>query len=314
MFDEGLKSWLSLLGETNNTFNGIPHIQNIENHVNHAVPDIIKENFSSTEIFLLLSSILLHDIGKIEVKKKGVNSDFHSTYSCNKVINEWAFLKIPNEQLARWIAIIVCSHTWDSPIPGKIKEKNNCPLRKSDCALVCEKNKLSELNFYHESSDGRVRLDWLAAILRLGDEVDNIKLRTIPNWLINSKNEESWRKYINSINFDNIGRCIKLRTIDFNSKEWKKEIKFKNKKTTYRELAFSGINSIEKVLTGWNRPLIEMGLIYEKAFIESAKPSPVLYNTKEESNLLFEPALNEQLLQQIIDSMIRLENTRKLYH
>ena len=121
MFNTGIKSWLSLLGEANNTFNGIPHIQNVENHADHAVPDHIKDDFSSTEIFLLLSSILLHDIGKIDAHNDET-LPLHSTYSCNKVINDWAFLKIPNEQLARWIAIIVCAHSWDSPIPGLIKE------------------------------------------------------------------------------------------------------------------------------------------------------------------------------------------------
>lgn len=316
IFENGLNSWLTLLGQSNNTFNGIPHIKNVENHIDHAVPDIIKKKFSSTEIFLLLSSILLHDIGKIDALKNGKTDDpeekldLHSTYSCNKVINEWAFLKIPNEQLARWIAIVVCSHTWNSPIPGKIKG-NPCDFRKDQkCRLVCENNNISELDFYHEAADGQVRLDWVAAILRLGDEVDNINLRTLPNWLTNSNDKQSWRKFINSISFDIVGRCIKLYTIDFTDEDWETI----SNKNTYRARALDGILWIEKVLEGWKRPLLEMGLNYEKVFIDSAKPTPTLYNNKsyEEDNkndILIEPALNKKLLERIIYSMIRLNNS-----
>jgi hypothetical protein len=213
IFQDGLKSWLSLLGEKDKSFLGIPHTQNVETHIDNAVPDSVKRGFSSTEIFVLLASVLLHDIGKL--KKDALP---HSPKSCQIIQKNWAFLRIPSHQLSIWISAVSCSHTWPTPFPPKIFEKEKrkiCPkdVRK-DCELTCEIEEFSELNLHHEADDGPVRLDWIATLLRIGDEVDNFNRRTLPRWIPDTT-DDHWRSYINSIFFDLAGKCIKLRTCDF---------------------------------------------------------------------------------------------------
>ena len=150
-------------------------------------------------------------------------------------------------------------------------------------------------------------MDWIAAIIRLCDEVDNINFRTLPDWLTNPNDKQTWRNYINSISFDIIGHCIKLHTNDF-SKSNEKWLN-KSKEITHRQRALNGIKLIEGVLEGWKRPLLEIGLIYDKVFISSAGPTPTLYNSLDENDFILEPALNEKLLVRIVDSMITLNNS-----
>ena len=107
-----LESWSNQLGEKNGSYNGIPHLKGVELLFNNAVPDMLKKEFNSTEIFLLLSSVLLHDIGKL------FKTDKHATSSAIYIQENWAFLKIPSKQYSRWIAILSCSHCWVNPKPN----------------------------------------------------------------------------------------------------------------------------------------------------------------------------------------------------
>lgn len=310
IFQDGLKSWLSLLGEKDKSFLGIPHTQNVETHIDNAVPDSVKRGFSSTEIFVLLASVLLHDIGKLE------DALPHSTQSCQTIQKNWAFLRIPSHQLSVWISAVSCSHTWPTPFPPEIfeKEGKTCSfLGNNKCELACEIEQFSELNLYHEAYDGPVRLDWIATLLRIGDEVDNFKRRTLPPWLMPDKTDVHWRSYINSIFFDLAGKCIKLRTRDFCEPAWKSISGSGVNKKSQKEKAYEALKGINAVLGNWKRPLAEIGLTYEKAFIESARPRPTLFTypdtdaNNSEYISKIEPPLTKNLLIRIMRAMLRLD-------
>ncbi|HQG45611.1 MAG TPA: hypothetical protein PLG50_08125 [bacterium] len=72
--------------------------------------------------------------------------------------------------------------------------------------------------------DGPVRLRWLAALLRMADEVDNQVERAVPDWLRDSLPGEdpelSWRRHIHAVLFDHAGQCIKLCTLSLDPKRW----------------------------------------------------------------------------------------------
>ena len=87
MLDEAENSWLGQTGEKWGSYNGFPHIKNVERNVDKLVPDELKSRFSNTEIFILLSAILLHDIGKLD------SDTNHAKYSCLKILKDWAFFK-----------------------------------------------------------------------------------------------------------------------------------------------------------------------------------------------------------------------------
>lgn len=310
MFQDGLTSWLSLLGEKDKSFLGIPHIQNVEKHIDNAVPDSVKRGFSSTEIFVLLASVLLHDIGKLE------DALPHSTQSCHIIQKNWAFLRIPSYQLSIWISAVSCSHTWPTPFPPRLFERvmKTCPFQASkECELACEIEEFSELNLHHEAYDGPVRLDWIATLLRIGDEVDNFNRRTLPQWLVPDKTDVHWRFYINSIFFDLAGKCIKLRTRDFFDAAWDTTRGSDANEKSQREKAYEALKGIDSVLGEWKRPLGEIGLTYQQAFIESAKPRPTLFTYPDRDTngsqhiSTIEPPLTKNLIIRIIRAMLRLD-------
>jgi KaiC/GvpD/RAD55 family RecA-like ATPase len=296
-----LESWSNQLGEKNGSYNGIPHLKGVELHINNAVPDQLKKEFSSTEIFLLLSSVLLHDIGKL------FKTDCHAADSAIYIQENWAFLKIPSKQFSRWIAILSCSHFWNNPTPSTCSQED-----KEKCSLVCETGNYSELDILNESSDGTIRLKWLAALLRLADEVDNQASRAVPEELEKSVKKLSWRRLINSVIFDREGECIKLRMVSLENQN--------DLESTDYNYINEAIGKINTVLNQWASPLNEMSIKYKEAFIEVSIPVPALIpareiavekfnNTRTIIQCSFEPAFEEYLLEKLSKTMIKLENS-----
>src|ERR1035437_5806746 len=99
-----IESWSNQLGERYGSYNGYPHMKDVEFHLDNIVPYTLMKQFNPTEIFILLASILLHDIGKL------MNNDHHAADSAIYIQKHWSFLKIPTKQHSRWIAILSCSH------------------------------------------------------------------------------------------------------------------------------------------------------------------------------------------------------------
>jgi KaiC/GvpD/RAD55 family RecA-like ATPase len=296
-----LESWSNQLGEKYGSYNGIPHFKGVELHVNNAVPDQMKKEFNPTEIFLLLSSVLLHDVGKL------FEPDCHAAGSAIYIQENWAFLKIPSKQYGRWIAILACSHFWNNPTPTPCSQED-----KKKCSLVCELDNYSELDVLNESSDGIIRLKWLAALLRLADEVDNQSSRVVPEELEKSVKKLSWRRLINSVIFDREGECIKLRMVSLENKDDLESIDY-----GYIKEAVGKINA---VLVQWASPLEEMGIKYKEAFVEVSIPVPALIPSSEiafdkfaitEINIQcsIEPAFEDNLLKKLSKAMIKLENS-----
>ncbi len=303
-----LDSWTNQLGETYGSYNGYPHQKNVENNLNNSVPDILKKQFSPTEIFLLLASVLLHDIGKIFPDKNDKtdpeSKNQHSFYSAVYIQQHWPFLKIPSIQYSRWLAILSCSHCWDNPIPSPCKYKDKC-------TLVCKSESYSELDVIYESTDGIIRLKWLAALLRMADEVDNIQTRAVDEELSESVKNLSWRRLINLIVFDKEGECIKLRMLTLENLV---------DQTSYQYIQ-EAISKINITLKLWQAPLEEMNLKYQEAFIEVSIPVPVLIscnkitlknfeeNSKQEINCSIEPAYKDFIPLKLSKAMIKLENS-----
>ncbi|OEU79412.1 MAG: hypothetical protein BA865_11955 [Desulfobacterales bacterium S5133MH4] len=188
-----------------------------------------------------------------------------------------------------------------------------CPFRETkECELACEIEGFSELNLHHEAYDGPVRLDWIATLLRIGDEVDNFNRRTPPRWLPSDTMDVHWRSYINSIFFDLAGKCIKLRTRDFCETAWDTTRGTQENDKSQREKAYEALKGIDSVLRKWKRPLAEIGLTYERAFVESAKPRPTLFTYPNANHgqpvSEIEPPLTKNLIIRIIRAMLRLDH------
>ncbi len=308
---EAQKSWLGQTGQVWGSYNGVPHLTNVERNLDHLADDELKSSFSSTEIFILLAAVLLHDIGKLMVKDP--KKEAHYIHSCSKILKDWYHLKIPDFECARWIAVLACAHGWPEPLPPPA-----CPALAGELCALCFSGRggarSSELDADPVALDGPVRLRWLAALLRMADEVDNEIERAVPDWLRDSLPGEdpelSWRRNIHAVLFDRAGQCIKLSTLSLDAKQWGK-----------KQLAFLGqaVGKIDIVLQAWCEPLEEMGIFLKRAFIDVALPAPSLYTAADLDRIgddpafvpsSIEPALENDplLLDKLYVSMVRLDN------
>jgi hypothetical protein len=269
----GLSEWIPLLHFDRGSHAGYPHLLNVEENVNRMVTDEIKETFSAGEIFLLLSSIFLHDIGRTVEKINEKNTKHHEL--SKDIINKcWAELGLPNEKIAEYCGIIVDSHR-DS---GK---KNN--------------EKIKELKKYGSVSlakYGRLRIPLIAALLRIADETDDSWTRSLQNYLYNKlkSNGENlvkgYRKLIDDVEFCIEGECILLHlpNLEIDNKIEKKtdeEIKLQNKRdiergvwrisVKEREQIYNDCRKIHNLLSEdrqWQIFLKEYGIIFNKALID----------------------------------------------
>ena len=179
--------WLPAIIPSSGSYNSFPHLLNVEIKVdellNYAKFNI--EEFTAAEIYILLSAIFLHDIGKTHD-----DSENHYEISAQMILNNWAKLRIESESFAQIISDIAYYHDCArSKKPGCNRECKYCyPKYKSDVnkdATLPEPNKVRSTISSFESIEhyGNIRTKTLAALLLLGDRLDGAKKRTTPEYV-----------------------------------------------------------------------------------------------------------------------------------
>lgn len=187
LIDEAQNRWLRDLGK-----NDFIHSNNIENHLDRLVPEDIKLNeniFDKAEIFLLLYAVYLHDIGR------GEDGDHHEKETCQKIIDFPEKYGLKNEFEAYAVAEICYGHAKESEKPIK--------SIRTDYGIAGLSNKALNLQF-------------LAALLRLADEVDNAYTRVQGI----EKQKGSVRNLIRFINFDTSRWIIEFQSEPDSWKDW----------------------------------------------------------------------------------------------
>ncbi len=286
----GLDIWVPLLTTDRGSHSGFPHLQSVEENANLLVPDEIKDTFSSGEIFLLLSAIFLHDIGRI------IDNEEHNEHSYWLIKEHWAEWGLPDERIAEYCAIIALFHGINEP-------ESNVTLEQS---TVREQVRLQEYYTVSLSPYGTLRIPLLATILRVADETDNHWKRAIREFIINrSKGKKSdlikwFRNFIDDVEFCIEGECILLhipknkllKTNDGLSKDLiiidEEEIKILN--NSRRDIAI--------VLRNWKSFLSEYDLKYKNVFFDYN--NLLLTELKAESNVK-----KMEKLQQALDNARR---------
>jgi len=195
---KGLEEWVPLLTFDAGSHSGYPHLLNVEQNANEMVPDYLKEEFSAGEIFLLLASIFLHDIGRIGERKKdentGIPNEPHHEKSHKIISKHWAELGLPDERIGKYCAIICKYHCINDPYEATFD------IRR----------------FYNTSLEpyGSLRIPLISAILRFSDEAENCWKRSLQNYLLMQIKEEGTplfkavRRYIEDVEFCQQGQCI----------------------------------------------------------------------------------------------------------
>ena len=100
-----INHWYPGMAQSNGSVNSYPHVQGIINQLGLVIyhPQCAI-TLTDVELYLLLTSILLHDIGKVKQKED------HGAASRDLIKEHWAELKIENEQIQYIIQNICYLH------------------------------------------------------------------------------------------------------------------------------------------------------------------------------------------------------------
>lgn len=149
IFEEAQQNFLRDLGK-----NDYYHSNSIEAILDKMVPDNVKLNknyFDDAEIFFLLTSIYLHDIGR------RTHNDYHEIESYNQIKEYPSRFYLSNHE-AEAVAQICAAHA----------HENDWPISRNN----------PNYGILGYSSNGRTfNLQRLGALLRIGDELDNSFIR-----------------------------------------------------------------------------------------------------------------------------------------
>lgn len=195
LIDDAKNNLLRDLGK-----NDFIHSNSVENNLDMLVPDKIKidENiFDKAEIFLLLYAVYLHDIGRSE------DEHHHEKKTYHKILDNPERYGLKNEFEGNAVAEVCYGHAKESEKPIK--------SIRTDYGINGLSNKPLNLQF-------------LAALLRIADEVDNAytRVRGIKG------QKGSTRNLIRYIHFDTSHWRIVFQSEPHNWKEWNELIRIRD--------------------------------------------------------------------------------------
>ena len=149
-----INHWYPGMAQSNGSVNSYPHVQGIINQLSLVIDHPqCAITLTDVELYLLLTSILLHDIGKVKQKEN------HGAGSRDLIRKHWAELKIENEQIQYIIQNICYLH-----------DRNKNDFQGAYLRLPVDE---------YIDRYGKVRPRLLGALLYLGDHMDNSYTRTI---------------------------------------------------------------------------------------------------------------------------------------
>jgi len=212
-WDIALAEWLHAIEGKAGSSNSYPHVRNVELHVDQIVHDFLNDGgrgllpLSPLEVYLLLSAVLFHDIGKVPHLRKPANEvpigvttpgssssakpvePSHGEKSKRIIVGSYSNLGIPSGDFADIIARLSYDH---DPTKGKLTPLHTTVLEPY----------------------GEVRQDLLGALLTLADCMDASRTRVLPDYLADPKQlsgAAQFRQIIRGVYADPV--CKMVRTV-----------------------------------------------------------------------------------------------------
>ncbi len=182
-----VSEWLPSVETGKDSYNSLPHIRNLENLLNNLLTKCEKENLkiklNAAEIYVILSAILFHDMGKSTWLSSDKSKE-HGSISKEKIYKSARTFGIPSNELAKTI--------------GKICEYHSAaPKERKD---IRHEMSISEIDPY-----GEVNELLLATLLTFVDYLDGTYTRAIPDYIADSLKIEivgAFRSLIRGVNID----------------------------------------------------------------------------------------------------------------
>jgi MoaA/NifB/PqqE/SkfB family radical SAM enzyme len=164
--DKAKNNWLRDLGK-----NGLDHSRKVEEYLDRLITDEVKKQMTTGEIFVLLCATYLHDIGRLKAQKKG-----HEKAGYDEICLNFQKYDFDNSFEAKVVAEVSYAHASE-------KEKPISSLKARGVDSLHPKT---------------IDLQFLGALLRLADEIDNPFTRVIGF----SDQADSFRHLIGFVNID----------------------------------------------------------------------------------------------------------------
>ena len=200
------------------------------------VPDSAKRAFGSGEIFILLTAILLHDVGRILVEPRPLGTPppadercplapetkcqehdgvHHACMSRHLITTLWPMLGLPDEHMANYCGLLAFWHRLAEP-----------PFTDP----LCTPAKGSSRAHWDISLDpyGSIRMPLLAAILRIADETENCWTRAVRQHWYDAfiKNDhdpdrlkKAFRRGIEDVEFSHRAGCIVMHVPGYDASD-----------------------------------------------------------------------------------------------
>ncbi|MBN1866676.1 hypothetical protein JW916_05245 [Candidatus Sumerlaeota bacterium] len=197
--------WLPTIPMSLDSSNGLPHIRNIESHLDETFSSLHKITPSAAvlhmrpiENYLLLASILFHDLGRADPTAR----ENHAVRTRKYMEQRYTSLGIRNREVAHSLGRICASHDRNS-----CREKGKREEGKEEDARSQEDRELSDVVI---DPFGEVRQRTIASLLTLGDLMDNSHSRAVPDYLREDKEViGSFRAIIQGVFADPAARLIR---------------------------------------------------------------------------------------------------------
>ena len=226
--------WLPALAPSKDSYNSFPHIRNLENHLNKIIiecENVLINNetvnsklLNSIEIYMILSAILFHDIGRINADK------YHGTESRCIIEKSSGYLGIQSAKLAESIGRICEYHDTD-------KDHENELLKTLVTIIIDPYDKIRELE--------------LASLLVLCDCMDNAFTRVLPEYIKEDKDKEikaSFRKNIQGVYFEPLAQMVVTEIGEIKNREGDNYQSLELKPTVEWKKICSKNNKIKEIL------------------------------------------------------------------
>ena len=208
---EKVASWGFSIPPSLGSYNSLPHFRNIEEHLERLlIPSSVSEDsaelaipLSALELYLLLASIVFHDVGRIQ------GDTNHAYASCDLILQRYAELGIPSFEMACSLARISLYH--DPVRKPSASAKSGVPASMS----TAEDERLaarSELRDVTIEPFGRARELYVATLLTLADHLDCSAMRAEPSYargddIIGVKG--AFRRMVVGSYYERQTRCVK---------------------------------------------------------------------------------------------------------
>jgi KaiC/GvpD/RAD55 family RecA-like ATPase len=190
------EKWVSALGQDRGSHSGAVHLRGVEQQVCHLLSLVHEIKLTSTEVFILLCSIIFHDLGRAVgdqgeelaknssgqhnplvkiLKSLGGDAKHHAIISALFLLKNEKEFGFRDREVARCVAIICASH--DLGTARQLKESGFL----EDVVL---------------DQYGCIRIGWLACLLALADELDGSYHRATEDWVRYSPDVHTIKKEI----------------------------------------------------------------------------------------------------------------------